>query len=186
MARTNKDKSGGENSSVWEKDELLPLLKMTIDKGASDLHLKVPSPPVLRIDGALTPQEDWPALTPKDIECIFEQVTTEEQRATFRAEWELDFAYSIPGMARFRVNALQQRGTLSLAFRLVPSGVPSIDEMELPQLCKELILKPRGLILVTGPAGSGKSTTLAAMVNHLNENESRNIITIEDPIEYLF
>ena len=160
---------------MWEKDGLLPLLKTTIDKGASDLHLEVQiwSPPVLRIDGTLKPQEDWPALTPKDIECIFEQVTTKEQRATFRAEWELDFAYSVPGVARFRVNALQQRGTLSLAFRLVPSDVPSIDKLELPQLCKELILKPRGLILVTGPAGSGKSTTLEAMINHLNENEAQ-------------
>ncbi|GAI95506.1 unnamed protein product, partial [marine sediment metagenome] len=94
--------------------------------------------------------------------------------------------YSIPGLARFRVNALQQRGTMSLAFRLVPFKAPSIDELGLPQICKELVLKPRGLILVTGPAGSGKSTTLAAMLNHLNQNERRNIITIEDPIEYLF
>jgi twitching motility protein PilT len=166
--------------------EIDELLKSMVDKGASDLHLKVPSRPVLRIDGVLTPQEDLTPLAAKDIESVFEQVTTEEQRATFRKEWELDFAYSVPGLARFRVNALQQRGTMSLAFRLVPFNTPSIDELELPQICKQLILKPRGLILVTGPAGSGKSTTLAAMINHLNENKKRNVITIEDPIEFLF
>ena len=162
------------------------LLKLVVDKGASDLHLKVPSPPVLRIDGILTPEEDLPPLAAKDIASAFEQVTTQQQRATFHSERELDFAYSVPGLARFRVNVLQQRGTLSLAFRLVPFDIPTIDELGLPPICKELILKPRGLILVTGPAGSGKSTTLAAMINYLNENKKRNIITIEDPIEYLF
>jgi twitching motility protein PilT len=173
-------KYGGANMPIDE------LLKLMVDKKASDLHLKVPSPPVLRIDGALIPQENLSPLTARDIESIFEQVATDEQRITFRREWELDFAYSVPGLARFRVNALQQRGTLSLAFRFVPFKVPSIDELGVPQICKQLILKPRGLILITGPAGSGKSTTLAAMLNHLNETEKRNVITIEDPIEFLF
>ena len=141
-----------------------------VDKGASDLHLTVPSPPVLRIDGVLIPQEDLSPLTAQNIDFIFEQAVTDEQNATFRTERELDFAYSLPGLARFRVNAMQQRGTISLAFRIVPFKVPSIDELGLPQICKELILKPRGLILVTGAAGSGKSTTLAAMINHLNEH----------------
>jgi twitching motility protein PilT len=162
------------------------LLKLVVNRGASDLHLKVPSPPVLRIDGALIPQDDMSPLTAKDIDSIFEQICTQEQKDSFRKERELDFAYSISGLARFRVNVLQQRGTKSLAFRLVPYSIPSIDGLGLPQICKELILKPRGLILVTGPAGSGKSTTLAAMLNHLNENAMRNIITIEDPIEFLF
>jgi twitching motility protein PilT len=162
------------------------LLRLTVNKGASDLHLTVPSPPVVRIDGVLIPQDDLQPLAPKDIVTLFEQISTNEQRAAFHSERELDFAYSIPGLARFRVNVLQQRGTMSLAFRLVPFEVPSIDELELPQVCKQLIMKPRGLILVTGAAGSGKSTTLAAMINHLNENEKRNVITIEDPIEFLF
>jgi len=162
------------------------LLKLMVDRGASDLHLKVPSPPVLRIDGVLIPKEDIPPLTAKDVELAFEQVTTQEQRVAYNRERELDFAYAVPGLARFRVNALQQRGTMSLVFRLVPFTIPSIDELGLPQICKKLILKPRGLILVTGAAGSGKSTTLAAMINHLNENEKRNVITIEDPIEFLF
>jgi twitching motility protein PilT len=162
------------------------LLKRMVDSGASDLHLKVPSPPVFRIDGLLIPQEEWPPLTSRNIELVFEHISTQQQRGVFDKELELDFAYSIPGLARFRVNILQQRGTMSLAFRRVPFEVPTIDELGLPQICKELILKPRGLILVTGAAGSGKSTTLAAMINHLNETMKRNIITIEDPIEFLF
>jgi len=162
------------------------ILELVIEKGATDLHVKVPSPPVLRIDSALVPQEECPPFTARDIEEIFEEITTEEQREAFSREQELDFAYSVPGLARFRVNVLRQRGTMSLAFRRVPSSVPSVDELGLPQVCKTLILKPRGLVLVTGPAGSGKSTTLAAMINHLNENAARSVITIEDPIEYLF
>jgi len=162
------------------------LLKLMVDKGASDLHLKVPSPPVLRIEGMLIPQEDLSPLRPKDIESALEQISTQEQREAFERDLELDFAYSVPGLARFRVNTLKQRGTLSLAFRVVPFEILSIDELGLPQILKEFILKPRGLILLTGPSGSGKSTTLAAMINHLNENEKKNVITIEDPIEFLF
>ncbi len=165
--------------------EIDELLKLMVDKRASDLHLKVPSPPVLRIDGALVPQEDMPSLTPRDVENAFEQVTPQERKVIFLRERELDFAYSVPGLARFRVNVLQQRGTMAINFRFVPFTVPSIDELELPQIFKQLILKPRGLILVTGPTGSGKSTTMAAMINHLNENDRRSVITIEDPIEFL-
>jgi len=161
------------------------LLKLTVDKKASDLHLRVPSPPVFRIDGTLVPQEDLSPVTAEDIEMIFEYITTPEQRNTFLSELELDFAYSVPGLARFRVSVMKQRNTLSIAFRMVPFKVFTIDELGLPQICKELILKPRGLILVTGPTGSGKSTTMAAMIDHLNESDSRNVITIEDPIEYL-
>ncbi len=162
------------------------LLRLTVDKGASDLHLRVPGPPVLRIDGVLVPQEDLSPLTAKDIELVFEDITTPEQRSAFLRNLELDLAYSVSGLARFRVSVLQQRGTMSIAFRQVSFTIPTIDELGLPQLCKELVLKPRGLILVTGPTGSGKTTTLAAMIDHLNENERRNIITIEDPIEYLY
>jgi twitching motility protein PilT len=165
-----------------EIDELLSLM---IAKGASDLHLKVASLPVFRIDGALIRQEDFQQVAPKDIESIFQQVTTQEQRVTFIRERELDFAYSVPGLARFRVNVLQQRGTMGLVFRLVPLRIPSIDELGLPQILKTLVLKPRGLILVTGPTGSGKSTTLAAMLDFLNKNVARSVITIEDPIEFL-
>ncbi len=161
------------------------LFELMVDKGASDLHLWVPSPPVLRIDGVLTPLSEFAPVTPEYVEMVLDQIATPGQKSTFLEQLELDFAYSISGLARLRVNALRQRGTISLAFRLVPYEVPSIDELELPQICKRLVLKPRGLILVTGPTGCGKSTTLAAMINHLNENDARTIITIEDPIEYL-
>lgn len=180
---TNRKKRTESETRIQHMDDLLEL---AVNKGATDVHLKVPSPPVLRIDGTLITQEDWLPLTPEDIESGFEEITSEEQRDIFNRELELDFAYSIPGSARFRVSALWQRGTISLAFRRVPFNAPSIDELGIPQVCKELILKPRGLILVTGPAGSGKSTTLAAMLNHLNENERKTVITVEDPIEYLF
>jgi twitching motility protein PilT len=161
------------------------LLRLTIDKRASDLHLKVGSPPVLRIDGELMPQDDLPPLTTEDTESILAQVTTKEQRNTFTRDLELDFAHGIPGVGRFRVNVLQQRGTIGLAFRFIPFGIPSIDEIELPQILKTLIRRQRGLILVTGHTGSGKSTTLAAMIKHLNENDRRHVIMIEDPIEFL-
>jgi twitching motility protein PilT len=171
---------------VSKRNGFRGILEMVVEKGATDLHVKVPSPPVLRIDSVLLPQKEWSPFTAEDIEGILEEITSEEQREIFNREQELDFAYSVPKLARFRVNVLRQRGTISLAFRRVPSKVPSVDELELPQVCKTLILKPRGLVLVTGPAGSGKSTTLAAMINHLNANASRSVITIEDPIEYLF
>ena len=166
--------------------EIDKLLKRMVDKGASDLHLKVPNPPVLRIYGELEPQEDLPPLAAKDIEWVFDQITTQEQKVIFLREQELDFAYSVPGLARFRVNVLKQRGTMGIALRMVPFGVPTIDELGLPQIFKRLALKPRGLVLVTGPTGSGKSTTLAAMINHLNESDKRSIITIEEPIEFLY
>ena len=175
IKRMSKDKANG-----FQK-----LFEVMAEKGASDLHLRVPSPPVLRIDGVLTPLEDLPPITNKDVEALLEHIVTPEQMDTFLTELELDFAYSIPGLARFRGNALRQRGTISLSFRFVPYDIPCIDALELPQICKSLILKLKGLILVTGPSGSGKSTTLAAMINHLNENDNRNIITIEDPVEYL-
>jgi twitching motility protein PilT len=165
--------------------DIIELLKLMVEKRASDLHVRVPSPPVLRVDGELLPLEHLPQATMEDIEAAFDYITTPEQRNRFHLEKELDFAYSVPGLARFRVSVMRQRGTISLAFRLVPFKVFTIDELTLPQICKDLILKPRGLILVTGPTGSGKSTTMAAMLNYLNEHIARNVITIEDPIEYL-
>jgi twitching motility protein PilT len=162
------------------------LLKLLIEKRASDLHLMVASPPMLRIDGKIVQQPDFPPLSQKEMEEILDVITTQEQRDNFYRELELDFAYSIPGISRFRVNVMRQRGTLGITFRAVSCGVPTIYELKLPIICKELILKPRGLVLVTGPSGSGKSTTLAAMINYLNDTEARKVITIEDPIEYLY
>ncbi len=168
------------------KIDIRGLLKQLVEFAASDLHLKTGSPPVFRIFGNLLPQNTTPPLTPGDLEAVFYDVTTESQRLAFFKDLSLDFAYSISGVARFRVSAIRQRGSLSMAFRVVPYDIPSIEDLGLPRACKELILKPRGLILITGTAGSGKSTTLAAMIEYLNQNEPKNIITVEDPIEFLF
>lgn len=165
---------------------IIELLKLMVTRGASDLHLTTASPPVLRIDGELILQDNLPMLQDKDTDSIFEQITNLEQRETFSKRLELDFAYSVPGLARFRVNAMRQRGSLSMVFRSVPHNILSIEELGLPQICKNLIIKSHGLILVTGATGTGKSTTLAAMINYLNQNARRNVITIEDPIEFLF
>jgi twitching motility protein PilT len=161
------------------------LLKLMVEKNASDLHLRVGSPPMFRVYGKLVAMPSLSIITVDDSEAIFESITSSANKKTFAENLELDTAYSASGIGRFRVNVLRQRGTLAFVIRLVPFVIPTIDQMKLPLICKELILKPRGLILVTGPAGSGKSTTMAAMIDHLNETESRNVITIEDPIEYL-
>ena len=164
----------------WEK-----LLRSILEKKASDLHLDVACSPVMRIDGVLSKRDDIPPLSRQDIEAVLEQVTSPEQRAQFKKEMELDFAYSFFGLARFRVNALRQRGTTSLAFRVVPFKVQTIDELGMPQICKTLIMKKAGLILITGSSGAGKSTTQSAMIDYLNENAMRHVITIEDPIEFI-
>ncbi len=161
------------------------LLRRVVEKEGSDLHMRVPSPPVIRVDGELRVQEDLPPLCDRDTQDIIAQIATIEQQEYLAHELELDFAYSLPGIARFRVNVMRQRGTLSICFRVVPTQIASIEVLGLPQVSKELILRPRGLILVTGPTGSGKSTTMASMLDYLNENASRNVITIENPIEYL-
>jgi len=161
------------------------LLKLLVETGASDLHLTVPSPPVLRINGELIAQDHVDALTPEDIIQAFNDVTTEEQRNRFAEELELDFAIEAEGIGRFRSNASVQRGTLSLSVRIVHTVIPTIDELLLPEVCKTLALKDHGLVLITGPAGSGKSTTLAAMIAYLNGMTKRRIITIEDPVEYM-
>ena len=162
------------------------LLRLMVEKKASDLHLRVWRPPTLRIDGNLKIVEGMPNITPADLREALEHVTNENQRQIFHNEQELDLAYSIRDVARFRINAFVQRDTVSLAIRRVPFEVPTVDELGLPAICKTLALKSRGLILVTGRTGMGKSTTLATMIDHINKNDARNIITIEDPIEYVF
>jgi twitching motility protein PilT len=161
------------------------LLKIAVETGASDVHLRVGLPPVFRVNSHLERQDDFPVITDEDATRILGQMTKQEQRDKFYAEKELDFAYVLDGLARFRVNVMWQKKSLSIACRKLSFEVPSIDDLELPQVCKELILQPRGLILVTGPTGVGKSTTMAAMIRHLNENRDTNIICIEDPIEYI-
>ena len=165
--------------------DISALLQQAKSLGASDLHLVLACPPMARIKGALQPMEGYELMAAEDINQAFLQVATPEEREHFHTHLELDFAYTLPGVGRIRCNAAQQRGAISLALRLLPLKIPTIDEMELPAILKELALKPRGLFLVTGPTGSGKSTTLAAMLSYLNANSTCHIVTIEDPIEYL-
>jgi twitching motility protein PilT len=165
--------------------DLNELVHAAKTEGASDVHLVLSCPPMLRIKGSLQALSGYGLLTAEDINQGFLQITTPEERDHFRTHLELDFAYTLPDVGRIRANAAQQRGAVSLALRLLPLKIPTIDEMQLPPILKELALKPRGLFMVTGPTGSGKSTTLAAMINYLNANTTNHIVTIEDPIEYL-
>ncbi|RKX71211.1 type IV pili twitching motility protein PilT [candidate division WOR-3 bacterium] len=165
--------------------ELKSLLEKMIRENASDLHLKAGSPPVYRIDGRLV-VEQGESLTPEVLKNMAFQIMTPEQQNNFMKYKEQDFAISIRGIGRFRVNVFMQRGSVAIAMRAIPVSVRRIDELNLPPILKELALKPRGLIICTGTTGSGKSTTLAAMIEHINEHQARHIITVEDPIEYLF
>ncbi len=162
------------------------LLQLAKTEKASDLHLVASSPILFRINGSLVQVNGTEPLTPEDIKQVFTQMTSESEKAHFEQYHELDFAYSMPGEGYFRCNAARQRGAISLAIRLLPPRIPTIDELELPQLCKQLVTQKRGLLIATGPTGSGKSTTLAAMLQHLNLHEARHIVTIEDPIEYVY
>ena len=166
--------------------DVFSLLRTASSRRASDLHMVVGSPATFRIDGALTPADGTAPLTPEDINEAFLQLTTPEERENFHRHLELDFGYTLPGVGRLRCNAAQQRGSISLAVRLLPPKIPTIDELELPQIFKELALKPRGLLVITGPTGSGKTTTIAAMIHHLNTQMTRHVVTIEDPIEYVY
>lgn len=160
------------------------LLRMVVERGASDLHLAVGIPPVLRIDGKLYPTS-FNLLTGQESQRLVYDILTDEQIQRFESALELDFSYSLGKVSRFRVNCYKDKNTVATAFRVIPAKIPTIRELGLPILLEELTRKPRGLILVTGPTGSGKSTTLAAMINQINMESSRHIITIEDPIEYL-
>ena len=155
-------------------------------KNASDLHVSESSQPMFRINGQIEWIDGGDPLKSTDIKEFLEKVTTPEERDKFYKEKELDFGYTIDGVTRLRGNVAFHRGNISIALRLIPAVIPTIEELHLPEVCKELILKPRGLIIVSGPTGSGKSTTLAAMIDYLNHLESRRIVTIEDPLEYIF
>ena len=166
--------------------DVFSLLRMGNSRRASDLHLVVGSPATFRIDGSLQVADGIATLTPEDINEAFLQLTTPEEREQFHRHLELDFGYTLPEVGRLRCNAAQQQGSISLAVRLLPPRIPTIEELELPPICRDLALKPRGLVVVTGPTGSGKTTTIAAMINHLNTHVTRHVVTIEDPIEFVF
>ena len=160
------------------------VLQHMIQSNASDLHLKVGRPPTLRIDGHMVSME-LPALKQEDLRSLAEQIMAPKNIKEFSEQKESDFALAVPGIGRFRVNAYQQRGTIAYALRTVPFQAKTIAELNLPEVCERISLMPRGLILVTGITGSGKSTALASMLHYINQNRHANIITIEDPIEFL-
>src|SRR6185312_8019664 len=160
------------------------VLQRMIQQNGSDLHLKVGRPPVLRVNGDLS-SLDVPPLRPEELKALAEQIMTPKQVKEFAEHKEADFAIGVPGIGRFRVNVYQQRGTIAYAMRSVPYQVRTIEELNLPPVLGEISLRPRGLVLVTGVTGSGKSTALASMLQFINEHRHANIITIEDPIEFL-
>lgn len=165
--------------------DLDSLLKYTVRVEASDLLLKVGSPPFIRLHGDIVPL-NLPPLTPQQVKDLSYSILTPEQIEKFEKEWELDFAYEIPGVSRFRMNLLYQRGYVDLAARAIPFRIRTMEELGIPPVVKTFCERPRGIVLVTGPTGSGKSTTLAAMINYINENFSHHIFTIEDPIEFVY
>lgn len=164
--------------------EIRGLLAKVHEHQASDLVLKVKSPPLMRVNGELTPISDE-LLSPDDITVMAQTLTKADEWARFQEEWELDLAYSAEGIARFRVNLFKQRGSVSIVCRRIAAVIPTIESLNLPSVAASLAMRPRGLVMVTGPAASGKSTTQAAMIDHRNTNEECHIMTVEDPIEFI-
>jgi len=165
--------------------ELNEILKIALKGGASDIHLKSGLPTMFRVDGALVPLKNGERLLPEEMQKTAFSLMNPAQKARFEEARECDLAYGIPGLGRFRVNIFQQRGTIGIVFRVIPFGVKSIDQLLLPRVIERISMENRGLVLVTGTTGSGKSTTLAAMIDHINSNRTCHIMTIEDPIEFL-
>ncbi|MBA2347721.1 MAG: type IV pilus twitching motility protein PilT [Solirubrobacterales bacterium] len=161
------------------------LLMDVLERRASDLHITAGSHPMVRVRGRLVAMDDYPVLDATDTREVVYSILTNDQRQRLETDNQLDFAYAIPGHARFRVNAYFQRSALSAAFRLIPATIVPVDDLGLPPIVHELCVKPRGLVLVTGPTGSGKSTSLAAMIDEINSSREEHILTIEDPIEFL-
>ncbi|MBI3620971.1 MAG: type IV pilus twitching motility protein PilT [Nitrospirae bacterium] len=163
---------------------LAQLLQTMLEKGASDLHITSGSPPQIRVDGGLVPL-NHPPLAPAETKQLIYSVLTDNQKHRFEEENELDLSFGLKGLSRFRANVFQQRGAVAAAIRVIPFRILTFEELGLPMIVHELVKKPRGLVLVTGPTGSGKSTTLASMIDRINTDHHSHIMTIEDPIEYL-
>ncbi len=161
------------------------ILGMALKSNTSDIHIKAGLPPVFRIDGTLRPVPKAPRLTAEAVRNMCEGIMSDRQRAKFEDIGEIDLAYGVPGLGRFRVNVFMQRNTVSAVFRVIPFKVATLDDLLMPQILKKIAQEQRGLVLVTGATGSGKSTTLAAMIDHINSNRTAHIVTVEDPIEYL-
>src|SRR5213079_511780 len=161
------------------------LLERMVARNASDLHITVGTPPAMRVHGSLERYTDIPELTPENTHQMLYRILSTEQQKLLEINRQIDFAHSIPGLARFRVNVFFQRGTLGAAFRLIPADIKTLEELGIPSSLHSLADKPRGLVLVTGPTGSGKSTTLAALIDEINRKRAEHILTIEDPIEFV-
>ncbi|WP_163150267.1 type IV pilus twitching motility protein PilT [Anoxybacillus sp. MB8] len=166
------------------KQKVDTMLRTAFELKASDIHLTVGIPPIFRINGDLKRYGQY-VLSPTDTEQMAKAIVPEKMWSYFEENGELDLSYSLAGVSRFRVNVFKQRGCISLAIRIVPTKIPTLDELQLPDVLKKMVTKPQGLILVTGPTGSGKSTTLAAMIDYMNKTMRKHIITLEDPIEYV-
>ena len=165
--------------------ELNDILTVAIKGGASDIHLKAGLPPMFRVDGSLVPLKDAQRLSPEDIGRMAVSIMSNFQKEKFKDESEIDLAYGVPGLGRFRVNVFMQRGTVGIVFRVIPFKILTIEQLNLPRVLEKIAAEERGLILVTGTTGSGKSTTLAALIDHINTNRTAHILTVEDPIEFL-
>jgi twitching motility protein PilT len=165
--------------------KLNDILRPAVKGNASDIHLKAGLPPLFRVDGALVPLKDTKRVTAEEVDRVLHAIMTPTQQSHFEQYHEVDLAYSIAGVGRFRVNAFRQRGTIGIVFRVIPFGVKTLEQLTLPKILERIAMEPRGLILVTGTTGSGKSTTLAAMIDHINTQRTCHIMTIEDPIEFL-
>jgi len=165
--------------------ELNQILGLALKSNTSDIHLKAGLPPVFRVDGSLRPLPKAPRLTADELRTMCEGIMNEKQRRRFEENNEVDLAYGVPGLGRFRVNVFMQRNSVSAVFRVIPYKVATLDELLMPKVLKKIAEEQRGLVLVTGATGSGKSTTLAALIDHINDNRTAHIVTVEDPIEYL-
>ena len=164
--------------------ELVDILLEVLERGASDLHLAAGDPPIVRVNGELEPLDIRP-LSSGDVQGLVYSILSQEQRQKLETDWEIDLSYTVPDRARFRVNAFFQLNGLSAAFRLIPVHTPKLDELGLPSILHEFAGMARGFVIITGPTGSGKSTTLAAMIDEINRTRSQHIVTIEDPVEFL-
>jgi twitching motility protein PilT len=165
--------------------EINDILKIAIQAGASDIHLKAGMPPIFRIDGTLLPLKDAPRLPPEEVSRLAFSIMNDYQRQKFQQENDIDFAYGVPGLGRFRVNVFSQRGAVGMVMRVIPFKILPFESLNLPKVLEKIAMNERGLILVTGTTGSGKSTTLASMIDYINTNRTCHIVTIEDPIEFL-
>jgi twitching motility protein PilT len=166
--------------------EIDKYLNEVLTLNGSDLHIKANEPPIVRVQGELKRLKDYRPFSPEEIQNLIFEIMTEEQKERFRKEWELDISYELKGSARFRLNVFLQRGKIGIAVRVIPIKVKTVEEWRLPDVLKKIALSSHGFVLVTGPTGSGKSTTLSAMVEEINITEKKHIITLEDPIEYVF